>query len=170
MTTISRQIEIIADALRARSRELAGDESSGQALVEFALISPLILMIGLGLCIFGVGLNEDLTVTNGTQVAAQQLSVSRGQTSDPCKTVEQAFVNASPNLNSASVTFTLTLDGQTAVGPIKGASNFTCTSDAQYMIENANETVTVSYPFTASFINWGTQSYTLSSTVEEVVE
>ncbi len=138
--------------------------------MEFALVSPLILMLGLGLCIFGIGINENLTVTNGTEVAAQQLSISRGQTSNPCQTIEQTFVNASPNLNSANVTFTLSLDGQTAVGPTKGASNFTCSSDAQYMIEGANETVTISYPFTASFINFGTQSYTLSSTVEEVVE
>jgi Flp pilus assembly protein TadG len=170
MKTTFRRMPQITCGFPFRLRKLAWDESSGQALVEFALISPLVLMLGLGICIFAIGLNENLVLTNGTEVAAQQLSISRGQTSDPCQTVEQAFVNASPNLTASNLTFTLSLDGQKAVGPTLGASNFTCTSQAQYMVEGANETVTVSYPYTASFINWGTQSYTLSSSVQEVVE
>jgi Flp pilus assembly protein TadG len=169
MKTISRQINIIAGRFRARSRELARGESSGQALVEFALISPLVLMLGLGIAIFGIGLNQDLVLTNATQIAAQQLAISRGQTTNPCATVESNFVNAAPNLTAANLTFTLTVNGATT-GPTTGASNFTCSGDASDMVEGANESVTVSYPFTASFIQFGTKSYTLSSTVQEVIE
>lgn len=169
MRAICQSVRTIAQGLRTRCGDLLRGESSGQALIEFALISPLILMLGLGICVFGIGLNQDLVLTNSTQIAAQQLSISRGQTSDPCQTVEQNFVNAAPNLNSANLTFTLTLDGVTS-GPTTGASNFTCTSLASDMVEGTNESVTVSYPFTASFIKFGNKTYTLSSTVQEVIE
>lgn len=169
MKTISGHFRVHARGFRTRCSELAAEDSSGQALIEFALISPLILMLGIGIAVFGIGLNQDLVLTNATQIAAQQLAISRGQTTDPCATIESNFVNAAPNLTAANLTFTLTLNGTTS-GPTTGASSFTCQSQASNMVEGVNESVTVSYPFTASFIKFGTQSYTLSSTVQEVIE
>lgn len=159
--------------LRARWRELAASESSGQALVEFAIVSPLILMLGVGICVFGIGLNQDLVLTNATELGSQQLAISRGQTTDPCLTLNNAVVSAAPNLTPASMTFSLTLNGVSS-GSFNGqsASSGTaiCASMASDMVEGTNETVTITYPFTASFINFGSKSYTLSSTVQEVIE
>lgn len=173
MKTIAGHISSIASGFRFRSRKLVGDESSGQALVEFALVSPLILMLGLGICIFGIGLNQDLVLTNSTELGAQQLAISRGQTTDPCLTLNNAVVTAAPNLTPASLNFSLTLNGVAAT-PFAGQSASSgaaiCPSMASDMVEGANESVTVTYPFTVSFIKFGTQSYTLSSTVQEVIE
>lgn len=159
--------------LAARARLLRSDESCGQALVEFALIAPLILMLGLGMAVFGIGLNQDLVLTNATELGAQQLAISRGQTQDPCLTLNNAVVNAAPNLTPASMTFTLTLNGVSS-GAFSGQSASSgaaiCASLASDMIEGDNETVTITYPYTASFINWGTKSYTLTATVQEVIE
>jgi Flp pilus assembly protein TadG len=162
--------------LAGRARQLGRSESSGQALLEFALISPLILMLALGVFIFGIGLNEQMALTNATEIAAQELSVSRGQTpaNDPCNTVAEAVVGAAPNLNPASLTFdvTITPTSGTAAssGTLTGESKATCTSLASDMQENSTETVTVTYPYTASFINFGSKSYTLTATVQEVIE
>jgi Flp pilus assembly protein TadG len=158
--------------LAARARQLGNDESSGQALIEFALISPLILMLAVGMAVFGIGLNEQLVLTNATELAAQQLAISRGQTTDPCLTLNDAVVNAAADLTPASMTFSLTLNGVSSGsfhGQAAGGSAI-CASMQSDMVEYANETVTVTYPYTASFINFGTKSYTLTASVQEVIE
>jgi Flp pilus assembly protein TadG len=166
----------IADVGRwmaARVRLLSSDESSGQALIEFALISPLILMLAVGMAVFGIGLNEDLVLTNATEVGAQQLSISRGQTTDPCLTLNNAVVNAAPNLTPSKLTFNVTLDGVSATafsGQSASSGAAICASMQSDMVEGSNESITVTYPYTASFINWGTKSYTLTASVQEVIE
>lgn len=158
--------------LAARARQLGNDDSSGQALIEFALISPLILMLAVGIAVFGIGLNEDLVLTNATEVAAQYLAISRGQTNDPCLTLNDATVNAAADLTPANLTFTLSLNGVSSgsfSGQAAGGAAI-CASMKSDMVEGANETVTVTYPYTASFINFGTKSYTLTASVQEVIE
>ncbi len=158
--------------LAARARLLMSDDSCGQALVEFALIAPLILMIAVGMAVFGIGLNEQLVLTNATELGAQQLAISRGQTTDPCLTLNDAVVNASADLTPASMTFTLSLNGVPSgsfSGQAAGGAAI-CASMKSDMVEGANETITVTYPFTASFINFGTKSYTLTANVQEVIE
>jgi Flp pilus assembly protein TadG len=173
--SITMKISKTNRPLTARLRALVASESSGQALLEFALISPLILMLALGLCVFGIGLEEQLTLTNATELAAQQVAISRSSVSSSntvCEIAESTFVNAAPSMDSTKLTFTLTLSGQGAIPTTTGASSFTsaknCSSDT--LVENQTVTLTVSYPYTASFINFGTKSYTLSSTIEQVIE
>jgi len=158
--------------LAARARLLGNDESSGQALLEFAIVAPLLLLLALGMLVFGIALNQQLVLSNATEIAAQQVAISRGSTTSVCTIAETAFVNAAPDLNSSNLTFTLSLSSQSAIPTTTGASNFTSATNCSTntLLEGETETLTVSYPFTASFINFGTHSYTLSSTIEEVVE
>ena len=71
--------------LRANARcvrERAGER--GQSLFEFALVLPILMLILLGMIMFGIALNNFLELTNGATAGAQALSISRGQTVDPC--------------------------------------------------------------------------------------
>lgn len=161
--------------LAARARRLGNDEPSGQALLEFAIVAPLFLLLALGMLVFGIALNQQLVLSNATELAAQEVSISRGQTtstSNPCEIAESTFTNAAPNLTASSLTFTMTLAGQSAIPATTGASGFAtatnCSSAA--LVEGQTVTLTVSYPYTASFINFGTKSYTLTSTIEQVIE
>jgi Flp pilus assembly protein TadG len=154
---------------------LRNDESSGQALLEFAVVAPLLLMLALGMCVFGIGLNEQLVLSNATELAAQEVAISRGQTTstdNPCEIAESTFTSAAPNLTATSLTFTLTLSGQSSIPGTTGASSFAtasnCSTDT--LVEGQTVTLTVSYPYTASFINFGTRNYTLTSTIEQVIE
>ena len=161
--------------LAARARELYRGESSGQAIIEFAMISPLVMLLALGVLIFGIGLNEDLMLNNATEIAAQELSLSRGGqlADDPCATVATAVIDAAPSLNPANLTFDVTLAPTGGSGASSGkltGSGASCTSLATDMQQNYDETVTVTYPYTASFINFGTHRYTLSASVQEVIE
>ena len=72
--------------LRANARcasERAGER--GQALFEFALVLPILLLVLIGVITFGIALNNFLELTSGATAGAQALSVSRGQTAGPVR-------------------------------------------------------------------------------------
>jgi Flp pilus assembly protein TadG len=58
--------------MRARSRG-----EGGQALVEFALVLPLLLLILLGIVQFGTVFRDYIALTDATRVGARQASVAR---------------------------------------------------------------------------------------------
>ena len=64
----------------------------GQSLLEFALALPILLLIVTGIATFGIALNTYLTLTNAVAQGGQFLSVSRGQTLDPCADTDRKSV------------------------------------------------------------------------------
>ena len=122
-----------------------GDES-GQSLVELALTLPALLLVVTGLMAFGVAFNNYIMLTDATAVGARQLTVSRGQTTDPCQTLANAIYAAAPLLKRASLTFTLSLNGASYSGTSCSGS---ATSGAPAnMVLGTNAVVTVTYPYT----------------------
>jgi Flp pilus assembly protein TadG len=115
----------------------------GQALVEFAFVAPLLLTLLSALAVFGIAFENDLQLTYATDNAAQLLSISRGQTTDPCKTLSQAFYSAAPYLTQGNIDFTIVL-GSTTVA--RNAANPTCSGDQTYMVQSQNAAVTATYP------------------------
>ena len=119
--------------------------NDGQSLVEFALTLPILLMIVTGIMAFGIVFNNYLMLTEATSVGTRQLTVSRGQTLDPCKTFSAAVSAAAPLLKSSSLTFTLTLNGDTYTGT---SCSGTATSGAPAdMILGTNAVAKVTYPY-----------------------
>jgi TadE-like protein len=147
-------------AARIQALRHAGEQ--GQALVEMAVVAPCLLLITFGMCIFGIGLNEQLVLTNAVEQGAQALAVSRG-VSDPCATVVSAVEGAAPNLSPSSMSFTIIISGSST-------SATSCTSLASSMTSGASGSVEVSYPFTANFILFGSHSYTLDAKTAEIIE
>jgi Flp pilus assembly protein TadG len=123
---------------RVRAR-LRTSKEGGQAAVEFALVLPILLLIVTAVFAFGIALHDYLELTDAVSIGARLLAINRGQTADPCATAAAAIEKAAPFLNSANMTFTITLNGNTN----SGAS---CTSGAAEMVQNTAATVTVSYP------------------------
>jgi Flp pilus assembly protein TadG len=113
--------------------------NQGQSSVEFALGLPLLLTLLIGSVELGVAFNKDLELTYATDAAAQQLSISRGQTTDPCQTTSQAVYSAAPYLNQSSLGFTIVLDGHSYTAP-------SCSGGQQYLLQSQSAQVTVSYP------------------------
>jgi len=144
----------------ASARRLAGRAGLGgardeqaQSLVEFALVFPILMTILLGIMVFGVALSNYLSLTNGTEMGTQALAMSRGQTSDPCKTASAGLYAAAPTLSAASLKFTIVLDG-TAVA--SGAQSPSCSSSADlgYMQQGQAASVTVTYPCNLKLFNY----------------
>lgn len=135
------RVEARSSGKQARGR--ARDEQ-GQAMVEFAFGVPLLLTLLIGLVVFGVAFNNNLQLTYATDSAAQKLSISRGQTSDPCSTTSTAVEQAAPYLKSSNLTFSLAMGSGNPVTfgtPVTGTS---CSS--VQLVASQSAQVKVTYP------------------------
>ena len=124
---------------------LGEGNEDGQALIEFAVTVPLLLLVVTGILTFGIALNNYLMLTQATGVAARTLAVNRGQTLDPCSTVATAVMAAGPTLNSSNLTFNIVLNG-TPFSGTSCASASTSTGAAGDMVQGTPAKVTVTYP------------------------
>lgn len=135
---ITTRIERFRKRLRVRGQE-------GSSLIEFAVCLPVLLLILTGTFAFGIALNNYLMLTNATTIGAQQLSISRGQTTDPCATTVSAVVAASPLLKSANITYAFVLNGVSYSGT-SCSSTSTTTGAAGNLVQGAAAKVTITYP------------------------
>jgi len=148
-------------AARMCARLLGRDE--GSALVEFALVLPMMMLVVTGIFFLGIALALYLQLTNATQVGAQLLAVSRGQTTDPCSTTSTAVENAAPNLKTANLSFAYVIDGESYSGT-------TCTAGAAYLVQGTSASVTVSYPVHVGIYGLGWGTITLKSSTTELMQ
>jgi Flp pilus assembly protein TadG len=113
----------------------------GQSLVEFSLVMPLLFLTVTGMLSFAFAMRNFLVLTNGVNVGAQTLAMSRGQTTDPCATAVAAVEASAPSLTAGSLSFTIVINGTTYTAT-------SCTSGAANMVQGATAQVTASYPCT----------------------
>lgn len=94
----------------------------GQALVEAALVLPLLLIAGTGILVFGIYMMQILSLTQGVGSAGRVLAVNAGLTIDPCATAVTAFQNAAPMLTPSNLTYSITLNPGTGDHTYTGTS------------------------------------------------
>ena len=127
--------------LKAAKAKSVGDR--GAALVEFALIAPMLLLIVLGTAQFGLTLNQVVMLTNAVGVGAMQFAVSRSDTTPYTDTVN-AVKAAATTLTPASLTITLSV----------GSPLTACSTDAACataLTSNVGQPAQVSATYTATF-------------------
>jgi Flp pilus assembly protein TadG len=134
---------------------LESSGEAGQALLEFAMCLPVLLLVVTGIFTFGIFMNHYLILTNAVALAAQQLAVSRGQTTDPCLIVSSTVTATSPILSAASLSYNIVLNG-VSFKTASCSSSSTSTGSAADLVQGTAATVTVSYPcslsvYTANF-------------------
>ena len=103
------------DAWSRAKRVLARDERGG-ALVETALVLPILLTVLMGFITFGIAFGNYLALTNATAMGAQALSIARGQSLDPCATTYNAFELGGPTLQTSQLTFTILVNSPPSGG------------------------------------------------------
>ncbi len=121
------------------------ENESGQALVEFAVSLPLLLLIVTGILTFGLALNNYVVLTNATDTGARALAISSGQTTDPCATAVNAIYAAAPILKPTSFTFNFVLNGTHYSGTTCSSPSST-TGAAANLAHQSPAQVTVTYP------------------------
>ena len=120
-------------------------DDSGQALVEFAFLVPVLLIVLTGIFAFGMTFNNYTQMTEATATAARQLAISRGQYFDPCQKTAAVFTSAAPSLNPSLVSYTFNLNGNTYTGNSCNSAS-TSTGAAGNLVQGQPASLTVTYP------------------------
>jgi Flp pilus assembly protein TadG len=133
--------------LKTTTFRLRGE--SGQALVEFAFVMPVLVFILLAIIQFGGTYNHYVSLTDGTRAGARKAVVSRAL-ADPVTAAKDAVKASAPALNPAQLNITVTPAPPWTVGQ--------------------QITVTATYPYSIDLIGIVVNSGNLTSTTKERVE
>jgi Flp pilus assembly protein TadG len=98
-----------ASALRALAFRFRR-ETTGSAVVEFALLAPVLFMLLIGMFQFGIMINNYIQLTEAVRVGGRTLAISRGSTT-PFTTARNAVYASAPGLKQANMGFTMTVNG-----------------------------------------------------------
>src|SRR5215471_2010430 len=128
----------IAVLVKMMCRALHMRDISGTAAIEFGLIAPVLLLMIIGMFVFGIAIHDYLTVTNAAQAGAFQLAISRGD-STPYTDTTNAIYAAAPTLTKGQLTITVSVNGSTC------SSDSACLT-ALNSAAGKSATVTLSYP------------------------
>ena len=153
----------------ARALMRAGEQ--GSAIVEFAMILPMLLLLTTGVLVFGVAMNNYMQLTNAVSQGARALAVSAEITLDPCATAYTAITGAAPGLTPSKLTFSYVLNGTTYSGSTCSSTSVT-SGAAGNLSSGTTATVTVTYPLNLSVFGkaFSASNAVLSATSTELVQ
>lgn len=126
-------------------RIAAARSESGQALVEFALVAPLVLLLLLGVVQFGIAFNESITVADAARAGSRAAVVAGA--ANATAAAKSAVVSAAGNLDPS------TLSAGTSV-----------------TVGGTDVTVRVTYPYSIDLLGLVVKSGVLSSSITERLE
>ncbi len=132
-------------------------DERGQAVTEFAVILPVLLLVLFAIFQFGIIFNNYIQVTAAAREGARKGAVNR--TAGNCATVE-ALAISSAKAAAPGLTWTSSGAGVTATD--------TCTSNA--LAQGSNFTITATYPWSVSLLGQVVASGNLSSSTTMRVE
>jgi Flp pilus assembly protein TadG len=156
---------------RRMARALMRSGEEGSALVEFAMLLPMLLLLMTGTFVFGIAMNNYMQLTNAVSVGARSLAISAEVTLDPCATAYTAITGAAPALNPSNMTFSYSLNGTTYTGTTCSSSSVT-SGAAGNLASGTTASVTVTYPLNLSVFGkvFNASNAVLSSTSTELVQ
>jgi Flp pilus assembly protein TadG len=159
-------IKAIAAGRRRNDRGLGED---GVAVVEFAILAPILILLLMGTVEFGLVLANYVQVTNAAGVGAMTFSISRGD-STPYTDTKSAITAAAPSLTSANLTITLSVNGTGCSTDSACSTALTNAAPSGGTLTPAS--VTVAYPCGTMLTGYSFWSATcqLSSTMTEGVQ
>ena len=120
----------------------------GQALVEFALLAPILFLVLFGIIQFGIAFKNSMALTDAVRTGARQATVSRSL-ADPVGVDQTAVVGAASDLDSSKLNVTVT---------------------APPWQPGATVTVTATYPYTINILGIVVAAGDLHSSTTERVE
>jgi Flp pilus assembly protein TadG len=169
----ARTPALLADApFSAAVRQKAGGRlrrEDGQALVEFAVVLPVLLMIVTGIIQFGLLFNKYITLTDAARNGAQTLAIGRGL-SNPCDpaVLQTVQSGSATGLTAAQVTPSFS-SGSDFCGT--GTYTYNTSGNANGTeIQGDQATVTATQPFTLSVFGMGLVQMNLSASASDAVQ
>ena len=120
-------------------------------MTEFALVAPILIVLVFAVIQFGIAFNNYMTLTDSARAAARKGAVSRELGSTAAQTAcQNAGYAAGGNLEQPGTKFIVSCSSSWSAG--------------------SDVTVTATYPFSISLLDWVVYDGTLSTTMKERVE
>jgi Flp pilus assembly protein TadG len=132
-----------------------GRAQEGQAMVEFALVLPVLLLLIMGIIQFGILFNNYVTLTDAVRAGARQAAVSRGLT-DPVAATESRVKKSAAGLKASDLAITVT-----PLDPNDGSANW---------VQGGDVTVKATYPYRINLFGVVVMSGRFESETTERVE
>ena len=127
-------------------------DEDGQAITEFAIILPVLMMLLLGIIQFGIIFNNYITLTDATRAGARTAAVNRFLGDDGASAVT-AVENAAQGLDQSVLDPTISV-----------------TASPDWKTTGNEVTVTASYPYSINILGWTVKAGDLTSTTKERLE
>ena len=127
----------------------------GQAMVEFALVLPLLLLLIMGIIQFGILFNNYVTLTDAVRAGARQAAVSRGLP-DPVGAATNRVKSSAAGLKDTDIVVTVT-----PYDPSDGTANW---------VQGGDVTVKATYPYDINLFGVVVMSGRFESETTERVE
>jgi Flp pilus assembly protein TadG len=124
----------------------------GQAMVEFALVLPILMALLLGIIQFGIVFNNYITLTDATRAGARKAAVSRF-VGDSGASAKAAVENSAQGLDQKKLAPTISV-----------------TASPDWNTPGNDVTVTASYPYSINILGWTVKAGNLTSTTKERLE
>ena len=144
-------------------RHRNADTDEGSALVEMAVLLPVMMLIMTGIFSFSLLLFQQIQLTETVCNAGRYLAIAR-KDSDPCATVYNAINNA-PGLG-ASPTITINQNGTA----IPTTCPYNTTTGASYLIQGATVNVSVISKSSLAVYGFRPTTFNLGSQILEIVQ
>jgi Flp pilus assembly protein TadG len=139
-------------------------EDDGVALIEFALVLPLLLLLVTGIIQFGLVFNRYITLTDAVRSGARQLSLGRGL-SDPCDAAITQTINSALNVNLQASQVTATL-----LSPDTCGSGTYPNRTGGNMVQGDQSTVTATIPYTLRIFGIPVFNGNLTASASDAIE
>jgi Flp pilus assembly protein TadG len=130
-------------------------KEDGQALVEFAFVVPVLLLLVLGIIQFGILFNNYITLTDAVRAGARQAAVSR-MLPNPTQVTTDRVRRSAAGLDSNKLTVSVAVWDP-------------ATSSAIWA-QGGDVTVTARYPFSVNLLGFVVKSGDLKAETTERVE
>lgn len=155
-------------ALGRKSEALQRRHDEGSAIVEMAVVLPVMMAVLTGIFSFSIALYQKLQLAEAVSNAGHVLATDRGD-NDPCNTATNALYAAAPGLSHANLTLTYTLNGHaysagtTSCAASGGAAN-------PYMVANGSAQIQATYTCTLGVYGMKYTSCSVASQITEDVQ
>lgn len=130
-----------------RRRKIGARRNEGQAMVEFAIVLPVLLLLVLAIAQFGITFHNYLTLADAVRATARQAAVAR-ELEDREGRIDARMLAASASLEVSELDYTVTSS----------------------WVQGEDVTVSATYPYEISILGLVVKSGLLTSATTERVE
>jgi Flp pilus assembly protein TadG len=176
--------------LLALLKRIWNSDSRASAIVEMAVVLPLMLLLITGMMSMGVVLNNYLLLAHASDVGARYLAINQGNftanaTQNPCIMAATQIQNAAVAIPASSLSYAITitptaggtattftsLNGTGSYASASGCGATGTTGGVGAMgIGGGTVTVSVSYPVTPIVIFWAHHTINMTATTTEIIQ